>query len=88
MGVREEPSDGIIGKLVYVRNCLAVEHGDPDECVCNLMGQTVRVRRKYGRGLPGTTSYTLWWRLQRVRRDEVVLLVQQTVMERMCAHLR
>ncbi len=72
-----EPDDEIIGKLVRVKSCEAREHGDPEGCVCPLIGKTVRVGRRYKTWYAGTPSYHLRWHLQRVRRSEVVLLKNQ-----------
>lgn len=73
----KEPNDEIIGKKVRVKSCEAREHGDNEGCVCHLIGQVVKVTRRYKTPFVGTPSYHLKGIKQRVRRSEVVLLKDQ-----------
>lgn len=73
----KEPGDEIIGKQVRVKLCQAREHGDPEGCVCHLIGQVVTVSKRYKTPFAGTPSYHLKGRTQRVRRCEVTLLKDQ-----------
>ena len=42
----KEKGDEIIGKKVKIKHCEAAEHGNKD-CICDMIGQVVRIRRKY-----------------------------------------
>lgn len=65
--------DEIIGRQVRVTSCEAKEHGDNSGCVCNLIGETVTIEKKYETPFVGTPSYHIKGTDKRVRRREVVL---------------
>jgi hypothetical protein len=68
---KKDKDDFIIGKQVIVKKCEAREHGDNPGCVCDLIGKTVKITKKYKTPYAGTPSYHIKGTKQRVRRSEV-----------------
>ena len=74
----KEKDDEIIGKRVRIKECQAREHGDNEGCVCHLIGKVVVIKKRYETLFAGTPSYHIKGMSQRVRRNEVTLLRDQT----------
>jgi hypothetical protein len=68
-----EASDVIIGKQVVIKGCEAREHGQNSGCVCELIGQTVTIEKRYKQVWAGTPSYHIKGMDKTVRRSEVRL---------------
>lgn len=69
----KERGDEIIGRRVRVKSCEAAGHGNNPGCVCDLIGKTVTIEKKYNRIYVGTPSYHIKGSDKTVRRSEVVL---------------
>lgn len=71
--MRKEKSDEIIGRRVVVIRCEAKEHGDNPGCICDLIGKTVTIKKRYETPYAGTPTYHIKGSDQRARRSEVRL---------------
>lgn len=61
----------ILGKSFEVKQCEAREHGDPEGCVCHLIGRRVTLTKRYATPFVGTASYHIRGGKQRVRLSEL-----------------
>jgi hypothetical protein len=69
----KEKGDKIIGRKVVIINCQAKDHGNNSGCVCDLIGKTVAIEKRYDTPYVGTPSYHIKGSDKRVRRSEVRL---------------
>ena len=69
----ENRGDIIIGCKVVVKCCHAKTHGANPDCVCDLIGQTVKIKKKYDNPLTKTPLYEIEGSDKRVQRREVIL---------------
>lgn len=69
--------DQIIGKYVRIKRCEAGMHGNHSACVCHLVGQIVKVTKRYHVFFSDTPLYHLAGHRERVLRSEVVLIRNQ-----------
>lgn len=63
--------DDILGKSFTVVQCEARDHGDNEGCVCKLIGEKVKLTKRYDTPFCGTASFHIRGRKQRVRLSEL-----------------
>ena len=72
-----EKRPGLVGKQVKVYRCHAIEHGDNEGCLCDLIGREVTISRIYKTPYVGTPSYHIKGSKKRIQEREFVPVEQE-----------